>query len=67
MAERDVSILRQRVENRKKADAKWQEIAALKDMQIPVIKEDRDRGVGMYKHLHESSFASVRGYEGRDK
>jgi hypothetical protein len=67
MAERDVSILRQRVENRKKIDAKWQEIVAMKDIQIQVIKEDRDRGVGMYKDLHESSFASVRGYEGRDK
>ena len=67
MVERDVSILRQRVENRKKIDAKWQEIVAMKDIQIQVIKEDRDRGVGMYKDLHESSFAAVRGYEGRDK
>ena len=67
MVERDTSILRQRVGNRKKIDAKWQEIVAMKDIQIQVIKEDRDRGVGMYKDLHESSFASARGYEGRDK
>ena len=67
MVERDASILRQRVENRKKIDAKWQEIVAMKDIQIQVIKEDRDRGVGMYKDLHESSFAAARGYEGRDK
>ena len=67
MVERDASILRQRVENRKKIDAKWQEVVDMKDAQIQVIKEGRDRGVGMYKDLHESSFASVRGYEGRDK
>ena len=29
MVERDASILRQRVENRKKIDAKWQEIRSL--------------------------------------
>ena len=39
----------------------------MKDIQIQVIKEDRDRGVGMYKDLHESSFAAVKGYQGRDK
>ena len=67
MVERDASILRQRVENRKKIDAKWQEIVDMKDAQIQVIKEGRDRSVGMYKDLHGSAFASARGYEGRDK
>jgi hypothetical protein len=31
MVERDASILRQRVENQKKTDAKWQEIVDMKD------------------------------------
>jgi hypothetical protein len=65
MVERDASILHQRVENRKKIDAKWQVLLDLKDAQIQVIKEDRS--VGLYKDLHESSFAAARGYEGRDK
>jgi hypothetical protein len=39
----------------------------MKDAQIQAIKEGRDRSVGTYKDLHESSFAAVRGYEGRDK
>jgi hypothetical protein len=39
----------------------------MKDAQIQIIKEDRDRGVGMYKDLHESSFAAARGYEGRQE
>ena len=43
------------------------EIVAKKDAQIQVNKEDYDRTVGMFKDLHESSFVSVRGYEGRDK
>jgi hypothetical protein len=33
MVERDASILHQRVENRKKADAKWQEVVDMKDAQ----------------------------------
>jgi hypothetical protein len=67
MVERDASILHQRVENRKKTDAKWQVLLDMKDAQIQIIKEDRDRGVSMYKDLHdESSFAAARGYEGRD-
>jgi hypothetical protein len=70
MVERDVGILRQRVENRKKIDAKGsgrRSLVAMKDAQIQVVKGDYDRTVGLYKDLHESSFASVWGYEGRDK
>jgi hypothetical protein len=48
MAERDASILHQRVENRKKIDAKWQVLLDMKDAQIQIIKEDRDRGVARY-------------------
>jgi hypothetical protein len=47
MVERDVSILRQRVENRKKIDAKWQVLLDMKDAQIQVIKEDRDLAVSV--------------------
>jgi hypothetical protein len=39
----------------------------MKDAQIQVIKEGRDISAGTYKDLHESSFAAVRGHEGRDK
>ena len=39
----------------------------MQDLQIKAIKEVRDEEVGKYKDLNESSFAAVKGYQGRDK
>jgi hypothetical protein len=58
--ERDVSALHQRVASRKKIDAAWQRAVDMKDAQIKAIKEGRDHSVGVYKDLHESSFAAPR-------
>jgi hypothetical protein len=60
MVERDATALHGRVANRKKMDAKWQRLHDMKDAQIQLIKEERDRSVGVYKDLlHESSFAAA--------
>ena len=48
-------------------DAKWQRLLDMKDAQIQFIKEKRDRSVGVDKDLHESSFAAVKGHQGRDE
>jgi hypothetical protein len=39
----------------------------MKDAQIQFIKEERDRSAGVYKDLHESSFAAAKGHQGRDR
>jgi hypothetical protein len=48
-------------------DVAWQKVVDAKDAQIKAIKEERDHSASVYKDLHESSFAAVWGYQGRDK